>query len=438
MNYRSYYDMSLAIWQYIPRLPVAYDLIVGVPQSGMIPAVMLASYLKVRLSSLDLFVKGCCMTSGMTRTETRFLRGLDGIHHVLIIDDSIYGGGSMREARQRVAKAEALGKYNLEIDFAVVYSLPEKSKEVDFAFEVCPIPRIFQWNIFNQPRVTRNSCYDIDGVVCEDPTPEQNDDGQKYEDFLSNASKRININFPVGAFVSSRLEKYRVKTEKWLKKAGFKWNDLVLLDLPTKEARIAGNAHAVFKAEVYKNRLETLFVESEWKQALEIARLSGKDVFCTEKMSYINGKEIQRGKGAPVLSPLQKLLIEVERSRQQETALKDSKNLVATLRDAIRKRDDLLKKREWQLAQRVEQLAAARATIEKRDDLLKKREWQLAQRVEQLAAARATIEKRNVQLKKLEDLRVQISKRDVWIKSRDRTIESLTAKLAEIERITAI
>ena len=292
MNYRSYHDISLAIWNYIPDLPMRYDLIVGIPQSGMIPAVMLSSYLKVNLSSLDLFVRGNCMTKGKTRTDQRHLSGLQGVRNVLVIDDSIYHGDSIREARQRIESAEILKKYRLHIDYAAVYSITGKDIDADFSFAICPVPRVFQWNIFNHPVVTKNSCYDIDGVVCKDPTPEQNDDGPEYAKFLATASKRINIQFPVGAFVSSRLEKYRRQTEEWLKNSDFKWNDLVLLDLPTKAARIARNAHAAFKAEVYKNRSETLFVESEWKQALEIARLSGKDVFCTETMAYIEGAKV--------------------------------------------------------------------------------------------------------------------------------------------------
>ena len=310
MNYRSYYDMSLAIWQYIPRLPVRYDLIVGVPQSGMIPAAMLASYLKVWLSSLDLFVNGECMTNGMSRTDMRKSCGLRDVHNVLVIDDSINSGTSIREARQLIETAAELKKHDLRVDYAAVYSKDGHDKDISFSFTICPMPRVFQWNIFNHPSVTKNSCYDIDGVLCGDPTPEQNDDGLEYERFLLTAVKCVNIRFQIGALISSRLEKYREQTIKWLRANGFKWKDLILLDLPSKLDRIRTNAHASFKAQIYRKRPETLFIESERKQAIEIAFLSGKDVFCTETMSYIAG-----GGDELNAAPLQKLFSEVEMCR---------------------------------------------------------------------------------------------------------------------------
>lgn len=36
-----------------------------------------------------------------------------------------------------------------------------------------------------------NMCFDIDGVLCEDPTPEQNDDGEKYVEFIRNAPVKV-------------------------------------------------------------------------------------------------------------------------------------------------------------------------------------------------------------------------------------------------------
>ena len=60
-----------------------------------------------------------------------------------------------------------------------------------------------------------------------------------------------------------------------------------MLDLPTKEERLKQNIHARFKAEVYKNRKETLFIESNFSQAIQISELTGKRVFCAENMEMI-------------------------------------------------------------------------------------------------------------------------------------------------------
>ena len=110
---------------------------------------------------------------------------------------------------------------------------------------------------------------------------------------------------------------------------------------------------------------------------------------------------------------------------------------VASVRESISQRNELLKKRDGQLAQREEQLGAAREAIAKRDELLKKRDGQLAQREEQLGTAREAIAKRDGLLKKRDgqlmsanekkdELRKQKERRDIWLKKRDEKIKELT------------
>jgi uncharacterized HAD superfamily protein len=38
--------------------------------------------------------------------------------------------------------------------------------------------------IFSIIQRLKKACFDIDGVLCADPLPEQNDDGEKYINFL--------------------------------------------------------------------------------------------------------------------------------------------------------------------------------------------------------------------------------------------------------------
>lgn len=59
---------------------------------------------------------------------------------------------------------------------------------------------------------------DIDGVLCADPTPEENDDGEKYRHFLLNTPPLFIPKVTIGTLVTSRLEKYRPETEAWLQK----------------------------------------------------------------------------------------------------------------------------------------------------------------------------------------------------------------------------
>jgi hypothetical protein len=53
---------------------------------------------------------------------------------------------------------------------------------VDYYFETVPLPRYFQWNILNHTTLEKRVL--ISMVCCADPLPEQNDDGEKYINFL--------------------------------------------------------------------------------------------------------------------------------------------------------------------------------------------------------------------------------------------------------------
>ena len=139
---------------------------------------------------------------------------------------------------------------------------------------------MFQWNYLNHINI-ETSCFDMDGVLCEDPTDEQNDDGEKYIEFLINARPLFIPQYKIRAIVTSRLEKYRTYTEDWLKKHNVMYENLYMLNLPNKEARIKANAHAKFKSKVYKKLSKTkYFYESDREQAIEIFNLTGKPTIC--------------------------------------------------------------------------------------------------------------------------------------------------------------
>ena len=130
--------------------------------------------------------------------------------------------------------------------------------------------------------VMEESCVDIDRVLCLDPTGQQNDDGEAYRRFLSEALPLHATSRRIGYLVTSRLEKYRHLTEAWLKAQGIEYGRLVMLDLPSAAERRRLGAHGSFKAEFYRKSDATLFIESEHEQAEMIARLSGKPVLCIE------------------------------------------------------------------------------------------------------------------------------------------------------------
>ena len=297
MYYRNISDLNNIILKRLSILPRDFDLIVGIPRSGMLPANLLALYLNKPYTDLNSFVNGHIYKSG---ARGQFF-DIKSFQKILVVDDSIASGSAIQKCKDSLHEISA----DFSLSFCAIYIVPGKEKLVDYYFETIPQPRYFQWNILNHTALEK-SCFDIDGVLCADPTEDQNDDGPKYIDFILNAPPLFVPGVKIGTIVTSRLEKYRTETETWLIKNNVKYNDLVMLDLPNKEARQRANSHAEHKANTYKLGNYVLFVESSLNQALEINRITKKPVVCTENFEMIFNSEsiiynIKNGKSFPFL-----------------------------------------------------------------------------------------------------------------------------------------
>jgi uncharacterized HAD superfamily protein/hypoxanthine phosphoribosyltransferase len=284
MNYRSVADLNDTIMRNFHRLPNDVDLVVGIPRSGLLPANLLGLIANIPVTDIDRFIEGKTYGFGSTKQWAGLQSDPALRRRVLVIDDSIDTGTSMRDARQKIR--ERVGG-DTPILFAAVYGTRDCHEEVDLVLETVPQPRIFQWNLLHH-KILNQSCVDIDGVLCVDPTDEQNDDGSAYEQFLSNAIPLLRVTQKVGYLVTSRLEKYRRHTEDWLSANRVEYGELIMLDLPSAKERRRLGVHASFKADFYKSSDATLFIESEPLQAVDIARRSAKPVFCIETQHMLH------------------------------------------------------------------------------------------------------------------------------------------------------
>jgi uncharacterized HAD superfamily protein/hypoxanthine phosphoribosyltransferase len=254
-----------------------YDLIVGIPRSGMVPAYIIGLYLNVNVIDLDGFIENRLVSNGKTRKSKSDINYSNEAKSVLLVDDSVLSGGSILEALGKIPSA-LLSK----VTTLAIYSDRSKRTDIDLFFEVLPPPRVFEWNLFHRELLSK-SCFDIDGVLCVDPTDDENDDGDRYIEFILNARPLIKPTYRINSLVTNRLEKYRPQTELWLKRHEISYDKLIMLDLPSKEARQLAECHASHKANYFKKSHElVLFVESDLSQAREIVKLTGKSVYCMD------------------------------------------------------------------------------------------------------------------------------------------------------------
>ncbi len=278
LEYRDYIDLSRLIHRSDLSRFRDVDLIVGIPRSGMVPAYMIGLILDIPVMDIESFVSGVQPYVG-----NRIHGKVNSIKRVLVVDDSVKFGGQMKKAKDKL-------KYLTSIDvfYLSVFATSESKVFVDHWLEVIDQPRVFQWNLLNS-WIYEYSCVDIDGVLCEDPSEEENDDGEKYLYFLENAVPKYLPPCKVGVLVTSRLEKYRFQTEAWLEQNKVKYDYLEMLDLPDKETRVKLGIHASFKSKIYQQyEKSSLFIESSLSQSERIHYQTGKHVFCVENMTFYN------------------------------------------------------------------------------------------------------------------------------------------------------
>lgn len=274
LNFRSVADLNRAIAQNLWRLDrTKYDVVVGIPRSGMIPASLIATHLQLPLADATSY-----------RHDLVFGRSgklMAAGPRVLLVDDTSNNGHAMQRAVQM------LGPRALKVTRLAIYG-PYKGDNsiVDMFFEECPGPRAFQWNLWKHIRLERWG-FDFDGVFCRDPSKEENDDGARYETFMATAPAMFMPQRPVGVVITCRLEKYRDDTLRQLARYGIIANQLIMMPYPTKAARQAAGNRGGWKAAKIKELGLEFFVESSPSQAKVIASNAQIPVWCTSTQELV-------------------------------------------------------------------------------------------------------------------------------------------------------
>jgi orotate phosphoribosyltransferase len=291
MKYRSVADLDADVVAWLPQLPADLELIVGIPRSGLLVASLLALHLNLPMTDVTGLIEGRVLQPG-PRYPDDVTGLLDKPRRVLVVDDSVLLGRQMETVKTRIQTARLAHK----VRYAALYPAPASAHHLDFYFEIVETPRCFEWNLMHHSWVLSKTCMDIDGVLCRDPSSVENDDGPRYLRFLTSTDRRYLPTVPVRWLVTARLEKYRELTEEWLRANGVEYGDLIMMDYPDMAARRAANAYASFKAEAYARTGALLFVESSSTIAAEVARLSGKSVFCLETRRMIDPAFLSRAR----------------------------------------------------------------------------------------------------------------------------------------------
>lgn len=246
-------------------LPLDITDVVAIPRSGMLPAATIASLLHLPLWVLT--------ESGPARVGEGMRGRLAGWparlgSRPVVIDDTIYSGSALTEARKRMADSRAV--------YAVVYARSEAAYHADVFAETLNDPHLLEWNIANSGVLIGQSlstffgggvALDIDGIILHDAAS----GGEPGYPYL------VPRWLAAPLLITGRAEADQAVTERQLRSLGVRWDRLVL-----RPAGVADTEEAIaeYKASVFGASACGLMVESSPEQAERIAELTGKPVAC--------------------------------------------------------------------------------------------------------------------------------------------------------------
>lgn len=272
------------IWttEWIRSLPNNYDMIVGIPRSGLFIANLIAVKLGRPLTTPDLLQQGNYWHSKKVRNRP----DVGSLDRILLVDDSIDTGRSMQQAIDTIRAVNP----SVEISRACLIVREEAKTSVDHYQQVVSPPRIFEWNILHRKLGSHmeHGCLavDLDGVLCADPPDGADGDEAAYLEWLPRAKRYLVPAFEIDCVITCRLEKYRQQTEAWLSEHGVRYKELIMWDLPSKDERRGRFARHKID---YLLRLKPDMVwESNWDQAQSIWRETRIPTLCIDRMTLLN------------------------------------------------------------------------------------------------------------------------------------------------------
>lgn len=287
MNFKTYSDLGNDIRKHIGALhALDVDLVVGIPRSGMIPAYMIALGLNLHCTDIDSFARDAQLKSGMTRKVSRDLETAWDARKILLVDDSIYSGKSMKLARDSIPASFAG-----EIVELAIYSSIRGRDDIDLYLEFVPHPRVFEWNLFHHPILAR-SAISIDrevAIIMNSEGREQKADAEKSTDFSPLSATHVHSLVSIGVEAAKRAE-----IEAWLAGRGISYDSLVFLSGKRGSRPASPLEAASEKADYYKSSKLELFIESEESQALNIFKKTGKPVYCAST-NFIHHASVMQG-----------------------------------------------------------------------------------------------------------------------------------------------
>ncbi|RUR28308.1 hypothetical protein ELY33_14005 [Vreelandella andesensis] len=269
--FKSYADLNSDIKKNFDKISGNWDLVVGIPRSGMIPAYIISLALNVNCTDISSLVNNFPLKKGVTRGIKNNISQPWDANKILLVDDSILSGDSLRKEMKSIPNF-----LKKRITTLAVYSNKPVRNDVNIVIEFIPLPRVFEWNIFHH-KIIEESCISLEGVISINKS-----NGKDVIKSSYLPSQKVNT------IVSCRHELQRQKVVDWLKLNSVSFTNLIMVNNDVELNNMDNFSIAKFKSEAFRNSSARLYIEGDAEQAKMINRNSNKPVYCQASSKIYN------------------------------------------------------------------------------------------------------------------------------------------------------
>ena len=280
MNYKSLADLNDDVASWIQKMPTDFDIIVGIPRSGLLVANLISLHFNIPLTDVENLSEGLLIGGGRrcpTKTISAIKQSCNHKLKVLVVDDSVDSGSQMKVIKDYLSPFRHL--YDLK--FGAVYVTPGREEVLDLYYTTISKPRVFEWNVMHHPNLS-HFCIDISCLI------------KKYQPSLISQEPEpaIRPSGEIGFLIDChcQLRKADRIIPEWLDKNKITYRNFIKMDKSKALNTSLIDSIIFFKAGIYNLSKSLLFIENSQTQALRIARLTKKNVLCwkTREMIQFN------------------------------------------------------------------------------------------------------------------------------------------------------
>ncbi|MDR0899406.1 MAG: phosphoribosyltransferase [Lactobacillaceae bacterium] len=218
--YRTLNDLNTLIKDNQARLQsYNFDLIVGLPRRGMIPATLIGLFLNKPVVSFNELVADLASEKIGYRLREESAKSPKSYQNILLIDDSTNEGSAFQAAKEKLDE----DTWN-KITTMSIYSTKKGTNSVDLALEVLESPKIFEWNIMHKRVVLAVSSMRFEGIIASNAITGQ------WE--LITAPS-----YPIKVIVSELREKNRAEVEEFLETNHIQYEHLIMEVVSSKQLK---------------------------------------------------------------------------------------------------------------------------------------------------------------------------------------------------------